>query len=400
MAKSKEPVRLRQRLMASGNTSLYLDIYVNGKRNYEYLNLYLIPEVSRSDKAKNKETMRLAEAVRAKRVIEVQNGLYGFSEGYKLDTNFLEYYYRLCEQRHGEMSRGNWGNWLSAYRHLQIYCKPNLTFGEITSDWVRGFKEYLDKTARVRDKRKKTETDHDTKPLSESSKVSYFNKLRACINQAFEEKIIPHNPLRGVEGFKRVEVERVYLTLEEVRAMAAAECKYPVLRRAFLFSCLTGIRKSDIEKMTWKEVREEGGHVRIIFKQQKTKGQEYLDITAKAVPYLGERGADDDKVFQGFYYSSYMLMELKRWAVRAGITKDITFHTGRHTFAVLMMTLGAEIYTVQKLLGHREIHTTQIYAKIIDKKKQEAVDMIPDLFPPVEPESEPETESDTNAETE
>lgn len=172
-----------------------------------------------------------------------------------------------------------------------------------------------------------------------------------------------------------------------------------IMREDGRTSCLTGIRKNDIEKMTWKEVREEGGHVRIIFQQQKTKGQEYLDITAKAVPYLGERGADDDKVFQGFYYSSYLLMELKRWAVRAGITKDITFHTGRHTFAVLMMTLGAEIYTVQKLLGHRELHTTQIYAKIIDKKKQEAVDMIPDLFPPVEPESEPETESDTNAET-
>ncbi len=93
-------------------------------------------------------------------------------------------------------------------------------------------------------------------------------------------------------------------------------------------------------------------------------------------------------------------MELKRWAVRAGITKDITFHSARHTFAVLMMTLGAEIYTVQKLLGHREIHTTQIYAKIIDKKKQEAVDMIPDLFPPVEPDAakEPPTVSDDDRE--
>lgn len=392
MAKSKDPIRLRQRKMASGNTSLYLDIYINGKRTYEYLNLYLIPEVSRADKTKNKETLRLAEAVRAKRVVELQNGLFGFNDAYKLDTVFLDYYQRLCEQRHGEMSVGNWGNWLGAYRHLKAYCKPNLTFGEITTEWVRGFKDYLDKTARVKDKRKKTETTEDLKPLSESTKVSYFNKLRACINQAFEEKIIPHNPLRGVEGFKRVEVERVYLTLEEVRAMAAAECKYPILRRAFLFSCLTGIRKSDIEKMTWKEVRQEGDHVRIIFKQQKTKGQEYLDITAQAVPYLGTRGSDDEKVFQGFYYSSYMLMELKRWATRAGITKDITFHTGRHTFAVLMISLGAEIYTVQKLLGHREIHTTQIYAKIIDKKKQEAVDMIPDLFPPVENISEPESD--------
>ena len=397
MGKSKEPVRLRQRKMASGNISLYLDIYIDGKRNYEYLNLYLIPETSRSYKTKNAETLRLAEAIRAKRVVEVRNGLYGFNDAYKLDTKFLDYYYRLCEQRHGEMSRGNWGNWLGAYRHLQRYCKPNLTFAEVTSDWVRGFREYLDKTARVRDKRKHITTDHDMKPLSESSKVSYFNKLRACINQAFEEKIIPHNPLRGVEGFKRVEVERPYLTLDEVRAMAATECKYPALRRAFLFSCLTGIRKSDIEKMTWKEVRQHGVHVRIIFQQQKTKGQEYLDISAQAAQYLGERGSDDDKVFAGFHYSAYINVELRRWAMRAGITKDISFHTGRHTFAVMMIDLGADIYTLQKLLGHKFIQTTLIYANILDKKKQEAVDMIPDILLP-KPDSE--TETAANSETE
>lgn len=74
-------------------------------------------------------------------------------------------------------------------------------------------------------------------------------------------------------------------------------------------------------------------------------------------------------------------MELKRWAVRAGITKDITFHSGRHTFAVMMLDLGADIYTVQKLLGHKEIHTTQIYAKMMDKKKQEAAMLIPPLLP-------------------
>lgn len=385
MEKSKEPIRLRKRKLASGSISLYLDIYTGGKRSYEWLNLYLIPEKTRADKEKNKETLKLADAVRAKRVIELHDGRFGFEGAYKLDTNFLDYYRMLCEKRHNNPeSLGNWGNWYSALRHIERYCSPDTTFRDVTPAFVQGFKDYLDTTARVHDSRKKAVTTEDSKPLSNSSKVSYFNKLRACINQAFEDRIIPHNPLRGIEGFKEEERERVYLTLEEVRAMAAAECKYPVLKRAFMFSCLTGLRKSDIEKMKRKEVRTQGEFTRIVFKQKKTGGQEYIDINPQAVAYMGDRRGDEDHVFANFSYSSYYLMELKRWAVRAGITKDITFHSARHTFAVLMLDLGADIYTVQKLLGHKELHTTQIYAKVMDKKKQEAAMLIPPILPEIE----------------
>ena len=380
MGTSKEPIRLRQRKTRTGLISLYLDIYLNGVRSYEYLKLYLVPEKNRQDKEKNRQTFQLAEAIRAKRVVELQNGEYGFNDGYKLETNFLEYYRSLCEKRHGnEASLGNWGNWYSCLRHLERYCKPNLTFKDVTPEWIEGFKTYLDKTARCRDKRKVITTDNDTKPLSQNSKVSYFNKLRACINQAFEDRIMPHNPLRGIEGFKQEETERSYLTFDEVKQMAKAHCKYPALKKAFLFSCLTGLRKSDIEKLRWREVQTQGEFTRIIFKQKKTGGQEYLDLNRQAVQYMGERKKPDDLVFTGFKYSAYMIAELRMWAQRAGITKDITFHSGRHTFAVMMLDLGADIYTVQKLLGHREIGTTQIYAKILDKKKQEAVSMIPDF---------------------
>lgn len=381
MGQSKEPIRLRQRKTASGNITLYLDIYLNGKRSYEYLKLYLIPETNRKAKEKNRETLQLAEAIRSKRVVELQNGEYGFNAAYKLDTNFLDYYRAMCEKRHGNPeSRGNWGNWYSCLKHLERYCKSHMTFKDVTPEWIIGFREYLDKTARCRDKRKIITTEEVTKPLSQNSKVSYFNKLRACINQAFEDRIMPHNPIRGVEGFKQAETERCYLTLKEVKAMAAAQCKYPALKNAFMFSCLTGLRKSDIEKLRWREVQQQGEFTRIIFKQKKTGGQEYLDITPQAVQYMGVRREPDDLVFVGFKYSSYMITELRMWAVRAGVTKDITFHSGRHTFAVLMLDLGADIYTVQKLLGHKEITTTQIYAKVLDKKKQEAVSKIPDIL--------------------
>lgn len=391
MGVSKEPIKLRKRKMPTGNTTLYLDIYLNGERSYEYLKLYLIPEKTKADKDKNRQTLQLAEAIKSKRVVELQNGEYGFNAAYKLDTNFLDYYRMMCEKRHGNPeSRGNWGNWYSCLKHLERYCKPSMTFKDVTPEWVEGFRSYLDNTARCRDKRKHITTDEVTKPLSQNSKVSYFNKLRACINQAFEDRIIPHNPLRGIEGFKQGETERSYLTLEEVRAMAVAHCKYPALKNAFMFSCLTGLRKSDIEKMRWAEVQQQGEFTRIIFKQKKTGGQEYLDINPQAVPYMGERREADERVFVGFKYSSYMITELRMWAIRAGITKDITFHSGRHTFAVLMLDLGAEIYTVQKLLGHKQIGTTQIYAKILDKKKQTAVSMIPNILPQVDIENDKE----------
>ena len=382
MDKSKEPIRLRKRILKTGNTSLYLDIYHNGKRSYEYLNLYLVPEKTRADKEKNKDTLRLADAVRAQRVVEFQNGRFGFDDGYKLDTNFLDYYRMMCEKRHqNPASLGNWGNWYSALKHLERYCRPGMTFRDVTPAFVRGFRDYLDTTARVRNQRKKADTTEDRKRLSSASKLSYFNKLRTCINQAFEEGIIPKNPLRGIEGFKLEERERVYLTLDEVKAMAATDCKYPALRNAFLFSCLTGLRKSDIQKMKWSEVRQQGEYTRIVFRQKKTGGQEYIDINPQAVHFMGKRRNPDDYVFSNFTYSSYYLNELKRWALSAGITKNITFHSARHTFAVMMLDLGADIYTVQKLLGHKEIHTTQIYAKVMDKKRQEAAMLIPPILP-------------------
>jgi len=375
----KEPVKLREKALTNGNKSLYLDIYRDGKREYEFLKLYLINAKTPIERDQNKQTLATAQAIKAKRQIEIQNGEYGFTSQFKIDTSFLDYYRKMCEDRHGNQeSRGNWGNWYSCLKHLERYCTNRTTFKDVTTDWIEGFKDYLDNAAKDAYKRKNNDLS-EAKPLSQNSKVSYFNKLRACINQAFEDRIIPINPLRGVEGFKQAETERTYLTLDEVKKLAKTDCKYPVLKRAFLFSCLTGLRKSDIEKMTWGEVQKFGDFTRITFKQKKTGNQEYLDINPQAEIYLGKAGKSTERVFAGFKYNSQTLLELRRWCLLAGITKDVTFHAGRHTFAVMMLDLGADIYTVSKLLGHKELSTTQIYAKVLDKKKQEAVNLIPSI---------------------
>src|ERR1041385_202252 len=117
----------------------------------------------------------------------------------------------------------------------------------------------------------------------------------------------------------------------------------------------------------------------IVFKQKKTKQQEYLPITEQARELLGERGIPEERVFTGLKYSAYVNVELQRWVMKAGITKRITFHCARHTHATLLLSNGVDIYTVSKLLGHKQISTTQIYGKIIDQKKIEAINLLPKL---------------------
>ena len=113
----KEPVKLRKRKLKNGNISLYLDIYYNGVREYEFLKLYLSPK--RSDNEKNKQTLQLANSIKAKRIVEIQNGAYGYST-YLINTNFLDYYKKMTEER--KESTGNYGNWRSCLKQLEVYC--------------------------------------------------------------------------------------------------------------------------------------------------------------------------------------------------------------------------------------------------------------------------------------
>lgn len=375
----KESVKLRQRKLSDGTISLYLDIQHNGKRTREFLKLYLKEENSKFDKEHNRQIMAQAETIRSHRQIEVQSKQYEVLHEFKTNTYFLPYYREMCEERFRNDSRGNWGNWNSCLRHLEAYCDESTTFNEITPEWIKGFKTFLDTVEKDNHKHASEKEGKYFQGLSLNSKHSYFNKLKACINKAFEERIIPVNPLRGIKGFKQDETCRVHLTWEEVVKLDRTHCMYAYLKNSFLFSCFTGLRKIDIERLTWSDVQKFDGFTRIVFKQKKTGGQEYLDIPKQAEKYLGERGESNDLVFKGFKYGPWLLLELRRWVLSAGITKDITFHCARHTFAVLMLNFGADIYTVSKLLGHRELATTQIYAKVLDKKKQEALSLFPEM---------------------
>ena len=378
--KERTSIVLRQRTLPSGRTTLYLDISRGGKRHTEALKLFLVPESNRADKQKNKETLKLAEAILAKRIVEAQDREFGFNTGCADEMSFYDYFKNLTDKNRRKDSNGNWCVWLSTLKHLELYDSrlKQLTFDDITRDWVAGFREYLNKKAIAfyDDGRKRKEC----RQLSKSTRASYFTRLIGCLNQAEADRIIKENPTRGIKGIRPAESTRMYLTIEEVRKLAQTECEIPLVKRAFLFSCLTGLRKSDVLRLRWENVHEQDGLTRLIFNQKKTGGLEYLDISEQATELLGERGQLSEYIFSDLPSPAYMNLLIKHWVFRAGIDKNITFHCARHTFAVMMLDLGTDIYTVSKLLGHRELSTTQIYAKVLDKNKQKAMANIPNII--------------------
>lgn len=170
------------------------------------------------------------------------------------------------------------------------------------------------------------------------------------------------------------------MTIEELKRLIGTECKYEIMKQAFLFSCLCGLRVSDIRKLKWNDLQKSGERIRIEIKMQKTKEPLYLPISDEALKWLPQQNEakGDDLIFP-LTHEGTINKILQKWAKDAGIIKHISFHVARHTHATMMLTLGADLYTVSKLLEHKNIATTQIYAKIVDKKKEEAISLIPNL---------------------
>lgn len=369
-SKSKDPIKLRQRKTKSGLTSLYLDIYMNGRRQYEYLKLYLIPEKSRSDKEKNRDILRLAEDVRAKRLVELRNNEFGFTQKQNGIALFYPFLDKIISTKKSK------GMYISVRMHSKVYDnRENLRFRDITQDWVRGFKRYLENDAE--DLRK---SDGSRTKLLKNTQSRLFSLFKSVLKEADRDGIIQKDPSKNVCGISSSETKRMYLTIEEIKLLIGTECDSEDVKKAFLFSCLTGLRYSDVKRLTWGDVQKQGEFTRLVFRQKKTNGQEYLDISHQASYLMGERKGAFDKVFNLTICRRAVNERIKKWVDRAEINKHISFHCARHTFAVMMLDLDTNIYVVSKLLGHRSVATTQIYAKVLDRGKQEAISRIPNIL--------------------
>jgi len=401
-------VSLRKKTISKGRQSLYLDFYpaiLNSKSGKftrrQFLGMYVFVDKKELKKEidslreqeedtekiellhkqlkplsiieiqHNQNTLKIAESIRQKQENYLNKPeIYNEYEKKQLrlkelgDTDFIDFFQKLADKR----KESNRSNWLSALKYLKAFFGEEFKFSDLNEQKINEFKEYLLTS--------KSSRGNNT-TLSQNSAQSYFNKMKVTLKQAYQDGILQTDLNAKIKPIQSAETSREYLTLDELNRLVKTPCNDDLMKRAALFSSLTGLRFSDIQKMKWSELEHISGQgYTLKFSQKKTKGVEVLPISEQAYNLLGNPGREADRVFPDLKYSAYTNKHLAQWIGAAGITKNITFHCFRHTYATLQLFSGTDIYTVSKMLGHRNLKTTQVYAKIVDEAKREATNKI------------------------
>jgi integrase len=350
-------IKIREKKLKDGRLSLYLDIYHNGRRSYEFLDIYLT-----KDKQLNKESKDLAENIRAKRQIELQSRDHNFTPQFKKKINFSDYFKNVYEHKVKHEGFRGVDNYKTTLKHIEDFTKKQgIQIGAIDKKWLEDFKTYL------------------ASKMRENTANNYYARVKAVLRRAHKEGYITINPADEVKYFSPIETEKVFLSAGEVAKLAAtpAPDKFPQVKFAFLFGCYTGLRFSDIKALQWGDIKDGKLH----FRQRKTEGYEYMPLNKTVVSILAKCREENEfplpeKNIFNIPDKSHVSKYLKVWIKKAGIKKNISFHCSRHTFATSLLTAGADLYTVSKLLGHKSISSTAIYAKVVDEKKRNAVDSL------------------------
>lgn len=359
-------VELRQRKLPSGKVQLYLDIYDRDTRKQEALGLFLFDKSKRlnaEQRAHNKNTETLARELLMRRREQFKLQVYGVAGEYSRERDFIAYCQELAEAR----SKNTRSSWESAIEHLRRFSGGSLKFGQLTRPMFERFRDYLMKS-----------------DLSPNSAQVYLARIKTAIHQAVRDNLLPVDPTASVtiKGKKKLPT---FLTLEEVETLAETACANDQVKQAFLFSCFTGLRYSDVDALTWGQIK--NGFIE--FSQAKTGEAERLPLSEQAQEILKhqEKAKPSENLRRKFNKDAVFFLptqpvvdkQLKKWGEAAGITKRLSFHKSRHTFATLVLSSGVDLYTVSKLLGHKNLQTTQIYAKVVDEKKQRAVAKLPKI---------------------
>lgn len=367
----KEPIKIRTKKLEDGVESIYLDIYSDGKRKKEYLKLYLLPETDKESKRKNKETLTLVNAIKVRKMMELQEGKYDFKSKKRAEIDLVEF----IEETYEEYLEKFKPRTARLYKNILLHTRKFLgrkkvQLKDVDKDYVRAFIAYL-WSCKTRKKEQ----------FKEDTVRTYYVGFVRVMNRAVEEELIQVNPcnlIKSTEAPKKAESTRVYLTFDEVRRLIDTPCSIMIVKQLFLFSCFTGLRIGDILRLKRSNLVEvEKGTWQLEFIQQKTEKVLTVPLSKNAMAWIPEE-RKGDKLF-GYYMTSNEYYVLAKWVKAAGITKHVTFHVARHTYATLLLYFGADVYTVSKLLGHTSVKTTQIYAKVVDESKRKAVSLIPEI---------------------
>lgn len=364
--KAKEPVRIRYKKLTNGNLSIYLDIYQNGKRIYEFLKLYLIPEKTEIAKLQNQKTQQLADSIKAKRILQINTTTHGLSnqkENSKIPLR--DYIQSFADTKNKSIKQ----NLYSLIYHLTRFRKIDIPIGLVDKHYIMEFIEYLSDAEIEHTERNKG------RKLSKNTQAMYFKCLRMALDEAVSNDIIGLNPVLSIKKKDRpsaeINYDRIFLEPSELERFAQTNYPNELLKRAFMIGCLTGLRHCDIKQLKWGNIIIKNNKEYIRVRQQKTKRYVEIPINNKIKKWLPKRenATADDIIFTGLLSLGRSNEILPKWAKMAGIDKHVTFHVSRHTFAVLAIHKKTDIYTTSKLLGHKDIKTTQIYTEVLDRAK-------------------------------
>ena len=321
----------------------------------------------------NTAVLKAAATIKARRILELINGNAGIKPLYG-DMTAAEWIVMIIDRKTGLRSPSSISLMHRLMKHLAIHM-PNLLIKDIDRSFCVGFACYLRSAKAINSK----------KTLAPATQYELLNALSIVLNEAAREGLMARNPmclLNASERIKRPESTREYLDKEEVKALIRVDednIKAGDDVAAFLFCCFCGLRYSDVAAMKWKNIIDRGSGKEILITMQKTKRPISIPLSAQAIALLPVEGSPETNVF-AFPSYGVTLRRLKETASAAGIRKNVTFHVSRHTFATMMLTAGADLYTISKLIGHSDIRTTKLYSKVIDRRKREAIDLLDRLF--------------------
>lgn len=270
-------------------------------------------------------------------------------------------------QRKEELGRSNSRSQTikSTIRHIVNFSPNSIPLNKVDKEFCIGFIKYL------------KEYNKNNKHLSIGTQAMYFNILNCVINRAIKEELITNNPIKKItidEKIPTAHKQVTFLTADEIKIMEKTDIKHCV-KDAFLFCCYCGLRYSDVSKLTWNEIFDIDNKKYLCIICKKTGAPLYVPLCNNALKFLPKRNPNTEYIFN-LPSARCAQYAMKNWCKKSKLNKKITFHTSRHTFATLLYTNGADIYTISKLLGHKSISSTQIYASVIDKKKFEAVALL------------------------